>query len=125
LNGNIDLIVFFFRYFGRIVDIIQPSITNIPRQSNGRLRFPDAFLVSEQQNMSRIPEQKIRIQLIDTHGRPIEEYIREVGKSEIYRERTVLNRRNIKLFIQESCSKDGTSLNSQWLLKVKTNKKYK
>lgn len=93
------------------MDIIQPE--NIPRQSNGRLRFPDAFLLPEEQPPP--PEELIRVQLVDSNGRPLEEYIRELAKSEIYRERTVLNRRNIKLFIQECCSQT----NAQWVLKVK------
>ncbi|CEG66262.1 hypothetical protein RMATCC62417_02874 [Rhizopus microsporus] len=124
-------------YFARIVDIIpdswsmnnestrqqqpqqQPSSSEVPRQPNGRLRFPDAFLhpsEGESNHMLSLGGRMYKVQLIDEKGRSLEEYIRTVGQYSIRRERESFNRHNVQCFIRECFYRDNY-VGAPWLIK--------
>lgn len=126
-------------YFARIVDIIpdswsmnsestrqqqsqqQPSSSEVPRQPNGRLRFPDAFLhpsEGESNHMLSLGGRMYKVQLIDEKGRLLEEYIRTVGQYSIRRERESFNRHNVQCFIRECFYRDNY-VGAPWLIKVR------
>lgn len=150
-------------YFARIVEIIprppheyqrpitwsinqnheSPSISNseseddanVPRQPNGRLRFPDAFLhptpqsPTHSENDSNPDPQsdndsfadlyQYKVQLIDEAGHPLENCTRIVEGNEIKREKYIYNRQNVQSFIRE-CSYRDNYINAPWLIKVYT-----
>lgn len=122
---------------------IEDESTNVPRQPNGRLRFPDAFLHPAPETTTSIPSEqqqqhqqqesnpvvvrvdhcemdnatKYKVQLIDEAGQPLENCTRIVEGSEVKREKSVYNRLNVQSFIRECAYKDNY-FNAPWLLKT-------
>lgn len=118
----------------------QPDGANVPRQPNGRLRFPDAFLhpTPEQQPASHpdttsvptehastsqdreefVTEYRYKVQLMDEEGRPLEKLTRIVEGSTFIRDRQLFNRYNIQCFIRDCCYRENY-VYSPWLIKVK------
>jgi bromodomain adjacent to zinc finger domain protein 1A len=110
---------------------------NIPRQPDGRLRFPDAFLhptpqspttQSENGSVADDPhsdnEESImdsssqyKVQLIDEAGQPLEDCTRIVEGLDIKREKHTFNRPNVQSFIRECAYKDNYA-NAPWLIRV-------
>lgn len=107
----------------------------VPRQPNGRLRFPDAFLhpnpesftpsepdptihiQCEKESLVLVEIRQYKVQLIDHVGQPLEDCTRIVGEDQIKRDKQSFNRLNIQRFIRECTFKEGY-LNAPWLIKV-------
>lgn len=112
---------------------IEDESADVPRQPNGRLRFPDAFLHPAPEATTSIPSEqqqqpqkestnpdhttKYKVQLIDEAGQPLENCTRIVEGSEVKRERSVYNRLNVQSFIRECAYKDNY-FNAPWLIKT-------
>lgn len=118
----------------------QPDEANVPRQPNGRLRFPDAFLhPTPQQQSASVPasnsispehsdisqdreefvtEYRYKVQLMDEDGRPLEKLTRIVEGSTFIRDRQLFNPYNIQCFIRDCCYRENY-VYSPWLIKVK------
>ncbi|KAI8993270.1 ATP-utilizing chromatin assembly and remodelling N-terminal-domain-containing protein [Pilobolus umbonatus] len=137
-----------YDYYARILDIIpaQPYWNNastkqhqIPhsdssgsissmdedhsQRPNGRLRFPDAFLISTpseetpvERDVDEIHIQRYKIQLLDNQGQPLESYDRIVDGDIIKRDPIIFNRRNIQNLIRECCYKDQY-IGAPWKIK--------
>ncbi|CAO3618011.1 unnamed protein product [Mucor fragilis] len=123
----------------------QPDGANVPRQPNGRLRFPDAFLhpTPEQQPASHpdttsvptehastsqdreefVTEYRYKVQLMDEEGRPLEKLTRIVEGSTFIRDRQLFNRYNIQCFIRDCCYRENY-VYSPWLIKPTTASMY-
>ncbi|KAI8086198.1 uncharacterized protein BX664DRAFT_335154 [Halteromyces radiatus] len=145
-------------YLGQILDIIPnpnfipppPSIKNeeedeeeecVPRQANGRLRFPDAFLhpeptsVDSTTNNNRITSStqskhsldsnrfRYRVQLIDNEGAPLEKSVRILELSELSRDSHYFNHSVLQHLIRETASRDSY-IGAPWLLKEHVAKQY-
>ncbi|KAG2193757.1 hypothetical protein INT47_005038 [Mucor saturninus] len=107
--------------------------TNVPRQPNGRLRFPDAFLhptpqspTHSENDSNQDPQSdtdsfsdlcQYKVQLIDEGGHPLENCTRIVEGSDIKREKYIYNRQNVQSFIRE-CSYRDNYINAPWLIKA-------
>lgn len=118
----------------------QPDEANVPRQPNGRLRFPDAFLhpTPQEQPASHsdtatmpsahasisqereefVTEYRYKVQLMDEDGRPLEKLTRIVEGSTFIRDRQQFNRYNIQCFIRDCCYRENY-VYSPWLIKVR------
>ncbi|KAI9475445.1 MAG: ATP-utilizing chromatin assembly and remodelling N-terminal-domain-containing protein [Benjaminiella poitrasii] len=96
------------------------SENDVPRQPNGRLRFPDAFLHPEPKspNISNYtPKKQIKVQLIDQLGNSLEDCQRVIKEEQIHpRDPRIYNRLNMQSFIRECCYKDSY-MNAPWLIK--------
>ncbi|KAG0192120.1 hypothetical protein DFQ28_010119 [Apophysomyces sp. BC1034] len=121
----------------------------IPRQPNGRLRFPDAFLhptptTSAQQSDHDIameedekmqdehsdadtPQPQLalryRIQLINEHGDAIENCVRIVESDEIKRDKRSFCRHVLQRFIRECAHKDSY-VGAPWVVKINVARQY-
>ncbi|KAG2231014.1 ATP-utilizing chromatin assembly and remodelling N-terminal-domain-containing protein [Thamnidium elegans] len=105
--------------------------SNVPRQPNGRLRFPDAFLHPTPQSPSHSENDSMpdpqsdhdtdtcqyKVQLIDESNQPLENCTRIVESTDIKREKNVFNRSNVQCFIRE-CSYKDNYINAPWLIKA-------
>jgi bromodomain adjacent to zinc finger domain protein 1A len=99
----------------------------VPRQPNGRLRFPDAFLhptvsetdltTGERENLVLVDVRQYKIQLIDHIGQPLEDCTRIVNDYQVRREKHSFTRLNIQSFIRE-CTFKESYVNAPWLIKV-------
>ncbi|KAI7898906.1 ATP-utilizing chromatin assembly and remodelling N-terminal-domain-containing protein [Cokeromyces recurvatus] len=115
-----------YNYHAEIVDIIHSTNNeshtehDVPRQPDGRLRFPDAFLHPEPKspNIYNYKHKKqFEVQLIDEVGNLLEDCHRIIDEDQIYdREKHIYNRLNIQSFIRECCYQD-TYMNAPWLIK--------
>ncbi|KAL9537836.1 hypothetical protein MBANPS3_011419 [Mucor bainieri] len=116
----------------------QPDEANVPRQPNGRLRFPDAFLHPTPQdqptshtdtasmssehtsiNQDReefVTEYRYKVQLMDEDGRPLEKLTRIVEGSTFIRDKQQFNRYNLQCFIRDCCYRENY-VYSPWLIK--------
>ncbi|KAI8370192.1 hypothetical protein BD560DRAFT_119456 [Blakeslea trispora] len=100
----------------------------IPRQPNGRLRFPDAFLhptpqsphvqqeSSEPAENHMVEERQYKVQLLNEVGQPLEDCRRIVLEHQLDRDRHVFNRMNVQSFIRE-CAYKEAYFNAPWLIK--------
>lgn len=105
--------------------------TTVPRQANGRLRFPDAFLHPTPQSPSQSENESVvesepeicqyKVQLIDEHHQPLENCTRIVDGRDIKRDG--FNKSNIQSFIRECCYKDNY-VNAPWLIRANIATKY-
>ncbi|KAF7726253.1 hypothetical protein EC973_008963 [Apophysomyces ossiformis] len=121
----------------------------IPRQPNGRLRFPDAFLhptptTSIQHNdqdllmdeEERIPDEtsdadipqaqvslRYRVQLINEQGEAIENCVRIVEGDEIKRDKRSFCRHVLQQFIRECAHKDSY-VGAPWIVKMNIARQY-
>lgn len=118
--------------------------TTVPRQPNGRLRFPDAFLhptpgqptddtttidtttttaqmdTAAPVNGEReefVTEYRYKVQLMDEEGRPLEKLTRIVEGSTFVRDKRLFNRYNIQCFIRDCCYRENY-VYAPWLIKV-------
>ncbi|KAI9020042.1 ATP-utilizing chromatin assembly and remodelling N-terminal-domain-containing protein [Phycomyces nitens] len=112
----------------------------IPRQPNGRLRFPDAFLhpaesfeaIDEDETMiddqsepeHPIPSFQYKIQLVNQEEVPLENFFRLVDSNEIKRDQRSFCRPVIQRFIRECAHKDSY-LGAPWLIKPNVAHHYK
>ncbi|KAG1053790.1 hypothetical protein G6F43_004152 [Rhizopus delemar] len=115
-------------YFARIVDVVPENRSSLDfiaaqqassssRQPTGRLRFPEAFVhpSSFESEKHFSTGKAYKVQLVDEHGRSLEEYIRTVGESSVRRD-TSFNPRNIQCFIRECLYRDSY-MGAPWLIK--------
>ncbi|KAI8977537.1 hypothetical protein BDF20DRAFT_821688 [Mycotypha africana] len=139
------LFCFFFflccSYFAKIIEKlpkpVNTSVTtehDVPRQPNGRLRFPDAFLlptpispvVTERKNILNKEKKSVneyRIQLINDLGQPLENCTRIIEEQQIKRDSNVFTRSTIQNYIRECCYRDNYA-NAPWLIKPSVADKY-
>lgn len=84
------------------------------------MRFPEAFVhpSSFESEKHFSTGKAYKVQLVDEHGRSLEEYIRTVGESSVRRD-TSFNPRNIQCFIRECLYRDSY-MGAPWLIKVYT-----
>lgn len=156
---NVDkshvFIIFVSSYVARILDIVPVQVlsnannnyavnsnsenqndgANVPRQPNGRLRFPDAFLLPTPQQTTAtttypetVPtandreefftEYRYKVQLMDEDGRPLEKLTRFVEGPTFIRDQQSFNRYNVQCFIRDCCYRENY-VYSPWLIKVK------
>jgi hypothetical protein len=137
--------VLIYSYFAKIIEIL-PTVqqfrpqsfnpnsgTEVPRQPNGRLRFPDAFLhptpqseidpstniqTAERESLALVDVRQYKVQLIDNVGRPLEDCTRVVEDYQMRRENHSFTRLNVQSFIRE-CTFKESYVNAPWLIKVK------
>ncbi|RCH97679.1 hypothetical protein CU098_002438, partial [Rhizopus stolonifer] len=96
----------------------------VPRQPNGRLRFPDAFLhptpqppIIQSENDNRLVEERqYKVQLLNEVGQPLEDCRRIVLEHQLDRDKHSFNRFNVQSFIRE-CSCKEPYVNAPWLIK--------
>ncbi|CAO3651252.1 unnamed protein product [Cunninghamella blakesleeana] len=142
-------------YIGKIMNIvpnpnyIAPTVikeeedksndNNVPRQANGRLRFPDAFLHPEVETnptsatntavekKQPLPSEKYKnrysIQLIDSQGKKLEDIERVIDHHEISRDSTIFNMSNLQQLIRECATRDIYE-GAPWILKENVAKHY-
>ncbi|CEP18139.1 hypothetical protein [Parasitella parasitica] len=111
---------------------------NVPRQANGRLRFPDAFLLPTPQYLENTPsdaaptnnereefitEYRYKVQLLDEDGRPLEKLTRIVEGPTFIRDGQLFNRYNVQCFIRDCCYRENYIF-SPWLIKPSTANMY-
>ncbi|KAG1451798.1 hypothetical protein G6F56_007990 [Rhizopus delemar] len=100
-------------YYARIVDVVPENKSEASdARPNGRLRFPEAFVHPTYFSAGKT----YKVQLIDEHGRSLENYIRTVGESSMRREKDMFTHRNVQFFIRECLYKD-TYVGAPWLIK--------
>ncbi|KAI8883829.1 hypothetical protein K501DRAFT_218714 [Backusella circina FSU 941] len=96
----------------------------VPRQPNGRLRFPDAFLHPEPSPPSisepkrpLLPESdnKYKVKLIDDNEES-GNTIKIVDMQDIERDHHVFNKSNIQRFIRECAQKDVSYIGGPWIV---------
>ncbi|KAI8639433.1 hypothetical protein BD408DRAFT_392367 [Parasitella parasitica] len=143
-----------YDYIARILDIVPVQVlsnaninyaansnsenqnddANVPRQANGRLRFPDAFLHPAPQHFNSTPpdavpatsereefvtEYRYEVQLLDEDGRPLEKLTRIVEGPTFIRDGQLFNRYNVQCFIRDCCYRENY-VYSPWLIKPST-----
>ncbi|KAI8365402.1 uncharacterized protein BYT42DRAFT_618771 [Radiomyces spectabilis] len=128
---------------GLTSDTTESDEDDMPRQPNGRLRFPDAFLHPTPETrteakressveMDDVPAEKdevwfqpvrYRVQLIDKYGQPLEDFARIVEAHEIKRDKRSFCRFLIQRFIRECALKDSY-VGAPWLIKPNVAQEY-
>ncbi|ORX45123.1 hypothetical protein DM01DRAFT_1340205 [Hesseltinella vesiculosa] len=110
-------------YYGRILDVIpNPNVliseTAMPRQANGRLRFPDAFVNPEPASAQVQTDRRVeyRIQLIDHFGSPLEQSVRNIDADEFRRDPLWFSIPTLQQLIRECATRDAYA-EAPWLLK--------
>ncbi|CAO3652047.1 unnamed protein product [Cunninghamella echinulata] len=132
-------------YIGKIMDIFpnpnyvtpiaikeeedNTNETNMPRQANGRLRFPDAFLHPQVETSPTsttsgkrhlLPSEKYKhrysIQLIDNQGENLENTQRTIDHHELSHDPYTFNISNLQQLIRECATRDSYQ-GAPWILK--------
>ncbi|KAI8071611.1 hypothetical protein BC940DRAFT_293280 [Gongronella butleri] len=119
-------------YYGEILDVIpnpnyvyssvhlaMPQSNSVPRQANGRLRFPDAFLHPEPdpEPSNQIDHRlEYRVQLVDHFGMPLEKSVRIIDADELRRDPVWFTPVRLQQFVRECATKDAY-IGAPWLLK--------
>jgi hypothetical protein len=118
-----------FSYLGEILGVMQnPNhvVPAIKKETNGRLRFPDAFLHPEPTTTTATPDSsttgpdhqyRYKVQLINSDGSPLEQGVRILEADELCRDPQWFNPTMLRRLVRECATRDGY-IGAPWLLKV-------